>query len=125
MSKENYIAEIIKEFPNLKAGEENDENWGNEGFEFLRSKNYERAETKFKMLTRSQPNHHEGFEGLAYLYYEIGNYQKAIWFMEKAIKIAREFLKDDSIDLEVIEEMESNLKSMKTKKPIKRWGWWE
>ena len=39
--------------------------------------------------------------------------------MRKAIKIAREFLKDDSIDLEVIEEMESNLKSMKTKKPIK------
>jgi tetratricopeptide (TPR) repeat protein len=121
MSKENYIAEIIKEFPNLKAGEENDENWGNEGFEFLRNKNYERAETKFKMLTRSQPNHHEGFEGLAYLYYEIGNYQKAIWFMEKAIKIARKFLKDDSIDLEIIEKMESNLKSMKTKKTIKKW----
>ena len=119
MGQKNYIVEIIKEFPNLYEGEENDDNWANEGFEFLRSKNYERAEIKFKMLTRSQPNHHDGFLGLAYLYYEIGDYQKAIWFMGKAIKIAREFLKDDSIDLEVIEEMESNLKSMKTKKPIK------
>ena len=119
MGQKNYIVEIIKEFPNLKEGEENDDNWANEGFEFLRSKNYERAEIKFKMLTRSQPNHHDGFVGLAYLYSEIGDYQKAIWFMRKAIKIAREFLKDDSIDLEVIEEMESNLESMKTKKPIK------
>ena len=119
MGQKNYIVEIIKEFPNLYEGEENDDNWANEGFEFLRSKNYQSAEIKFKMLTRSQPNHHDGFLGLAYLYYEIGDYQKAIWFMRKAIKIAREFLKDDSIDLEVIEEMESNLKSMKTKKPIK------
>jgi tetratricopeptide (TPR) repeat protein len=87
MSKENYIAEIIKEFPNLKPGEENDENWGNEGFQFLRDKNYEQAGIKFKMLTRSQPNHHEGFEGLAYLYYELGDRKKTICFMEKAIKI--------------------------------------
>ena len=115
MGQKNYIVEIIKEFPNIYEGEENDDNWANEGFEFLRSKNYERAEIKFKMLTRSQPSHHDGFVGLAYLYYEIGDYQKAIWFMRKAIKIAREFLKDDSIDLEVIEEMESNLESIKKK----------
>ena len=119
MGKKNYIVEIIKEFPNIKEGEENDDDWANEGFEFLKNKNYESAEIKFKMLTRSSPKHHSGFEGLAYLYYKIGDYQKAIWFMGKAIKIARRFLKDDSIDLEVIEEMESNLKSMKTKKPIK------
>jgi hypothetical protein len=75
------------------------------------------------MLTRSQPSHHEGFEGLAYLYYELGDGQKAIWFMEKAVKIAREFLKDASIDIGVIEEMESNLESMKTKKSIMKW--WE
>jgi tetratricopeptide (TPR) repeat protein len=123
MSKENYIAEIIKEFPSLKAGKENDENWANEGFEFLSNKNYEQAEIKFKMLTRSQPKHQDGFEGLAYLYYETGDYKKAVWFMKKAVKIAREFLKNNSIDLEVIEEMESNLKSMETKKTIKRW--WE
>ena len=120
MSKRNYISEITKEFPNIKKGEENDEDWGNEGFEFLRNKNYKQAEIKFKMLTRSQPKHHEGFEGLAYLYYETGPYQKAIWFMEKSIKIASEFLKNDSIDIEVIDEMESNLKLMKAKKTIKR-----
>lgn len=118
MSKENYISEIIKEFPNLKAGKENDFNWGHEGFKFLSRKNYEQAEIKFKMLTRSQPRHHEGFEGLACLYYEIGDHKKAIWFMEEAIKLAREFLKDDSIDIEVIEEMEANLRSMKAKESI-------
>jgi hypothetical protein len=123
MSQENYIAEIIKDFPNLKKGKEDDHDWGREGFKFLTNKNYEGAEIKFKMLTRSQPSHHEGFEGLAYLYYKLGDGQKAIWFMEEAVKIAREFLKDASIDIEVIEEMESNLESMKTKKPIMKW--WE
>ncbi len=123
MNHENYIAAIIKEFPNIKAGEEEDWDWGDEGLEFLSNKNYGQAEIKFKMLTRSQPKHHNAFEGLAYLYYEIGDHQKAIWFMEEAIKRAREFLKDHSIDVEVIEEMESNLKSMQHKKAIRRW--WE
>ena len=122
MSKINYIAEIQKEFPGLKEGEEDDDEWGNEGIEFLKNKNYEQAEIKFKMLTQSQPNHHDGVEGLAYLYYEIGEQKKAIWFMEKAIKIARKFLEDDSIDVEVIEEMEANLKLIKANNEIKkRW----
>jgi tetratricopeptide (TPR) repeat protein len=118
MGKVNYIAEIIKEFPDIKEGQEDDKNWGNEGFQLLKSENYEQAEIKFKMLTRSQPSHHEGFEGLAYLYYKIGDFRAAIWFMGKAIKIAKRFLKDDSIDPAIIEEMESNLKSMKTQKPL-------
>jgi len=123
MGKFNYIAEIQKEFPGLKEGEEDDDEWGNEGIEFLKNKKYEQAEIKFKILTQSQPNHHDGFEGLSYLYYEMGEQKKAIWFMEKAIKIARKFLEDDSIDVEVIEEMEANLKSIKVKQEIKKW--WE
>lgn len=119
MGKVNYIAAISKEFPNIKEGQENDEDWGYEGVQLLKNRNYEQAEIKFKMLIRSQPSHHEGFEGLAYLYYEIGDSPKAIWFMEKAIKIARAFLRNDSIDPVIIEEMRANLQSMKTQKPIK------
>ncbi len=119
MGKVNYITEIIKEFPDIKEGQENDEDWGYEGFKLFKSKNYEQAEIKFKMLTRSQPSHHEGFEGLAYLYYEMGDSLKAIWFMEKAIKIARAFLRNDSIDPVIIKEMRSNLQAMKTQKLIK------
>ena len=43
------------------------------------------------------------------------------WFMEKAVKIARTFLKDDSIDIEVIEEMEDNLRRMKEEKELSIW----
>jgi len=121
MSKINYIAEIKNEFPGLKEGEEDDDNWGNEGFDFLKKQDYAKAEIKFKMLTQSQPNHHEGFEGLAYLYYEVGEKKRASWFMQKAIKIARKFLEDDSIDIEVIEEMEGNLRAIKTSKKLKKW----
>lgn len=119
MGKVNYIAEIIKEFPNIKEGQDDDEDWGNEGFQLLKNKKYEQAEIKFKMLTCSQPTHHEGFEGLAYLYYEMGDSPKAIWFMVKAINIARAFLRDDSIDPVIIEEMRSRLQSMKAQKPLK------
>jgi len=43
--------------------------------------------------------------------------------MEKAVEIARTFLKDDSIDIEVIEEMEDNLKRIKEEKELSIW--WE
>ena len=121
MSKTNYIAEIQKEFPGLKEGKEDDDDWGSEGFDFLKIQDHQKAEIKFKKLTQSQPNHHEGFEGLAYLYYEVGEKKKATWFMQKAIKIAKKFLEDDSIDIEVIEEMENNLRAIKTSKKLIKW----
>lgn len=43
--------------------------------------------------------------------------------MEKAVEIAKTFLKDDSIDIEVIEEMEDNLRRMKEEKELSIW--WE
>ncbi len=120
MPKENYIFEIKQEFPSIMLHED-DDNWWDEGIKFLKNQDFEEAEIKFKMLTQSQPNHHDGFEGLAYLYYEIGERKKSIWFMEKALKIARRFLEDDSIDIQIIEDMEFNLKSIKNKKKIRKW----
>lgn len=123
MSGKNYLAEIEREFPGLKPGEEDDDRWENEGFGFLRSKNYAAAEVKFKMLTMSQPRHHGGFEGLAYLYHDTGEHDKAVWFMTRAVQIARRFLEDDSIDMKVIDEMEENLKAIETKGALRKW--WE
>ena len=114
--EQNYLDQIKKEFPGIVPFEDaDDENWENEGYNFLKYNEYKKAENKFKKLILSQPNHHGGFEGLSQVYLKIGKYQEAIWFMEEAVKRARKFLEDDSLDIEVIDEMEDKLKTMREK----------
>ncbi len=120
----DYISEIRKEFPYIKPFEEEDEDiWYERGYKFLEEGKLEEAEKNFKKLLLAQPEHHDGYEGLAYTYYKSGAKEKALWFMEKAVEIAKTFLKDDSIDIEVIEEMEDNLRRMKEEKELSIW--WE
>ncbi len=118
----DYISEIRKEFPYIKPFEEEDEDiWYEQGYKFLEEGKLEEAEKSFKKLLLAQPEHHDGYEGLANVYYTQGRTQEAIMLMKEAIKIARRFLEDDSIDIEVIEEMEDNLRRMKEAKPLNRW----
>jgi tetratricopeptide (TPR) repeat protein len=65
------------------------------------------AEDLFKKLTRHQPHHHDGFRGLAKVYEKKGERDKMIYFYDQAIKKAKDFLKDDSIDPEMIKIIES------------------
>ena len=120
---EKFLKQLQKEMPYIKAFEEEDDTWCEEGYDFLEKGEFLRAEKKFKELILAQPEHHDGYEGLAYTYYKSGAKEKALWFMEKAVEIARTFLKDDSIDIEVIEEMEDNLRRMKEEKELSIW--WE
>ena len=119
----NYIEEIREEFPWIKVFEEDDENkWLLAGRKALIKSRFDDAEINFKKVLLAQPKHHDGFEGLAYTYYlKSGNEIKALWFMTEAVKRAREFLKDDSIDIEVIKEMEDNLKRMEKGKTLNDW----
>ena len=75
----------------------------------------------FGKLCLSQPKHHSGFEGLAYTYYYIHEYDRAESFMRKAIEIAKTFLIDESIDIEVILEMEENYSNILNRKPLLTW----
>ena len=118
---EKFLKQLQKEIPYIKAFEEEDDTWCEEGYDFLEKREFLRAEKKFKELIPAQPEHHDGYEGLAAVYYTQGKVQEAIMLMEEAVKIARSFLEDDSIDIEVIEEMEDNLKRMKEAKPLNRW----
>lgn len=119
--EEDYIKKIKKEFPYIKPFEEDDDTWNWEGYEFLEEGDFKSVEKMFKKLILSQPEHHDGYEGLAVVYYKQGKIKEAIWFMEEAVRIARRFLEDDSIDIEVIEEMEDNLKRMKENKELYEW----
>lgn len=120
---EDYLAQIKKEMSHIKPFEKDDLDWAFEGQKFLTEEKFDLTEKKFKELVAAQPYHQDGFEGLAYLYYLTGNKEKAIWFMQEAVKRAEEFLKSDTIDMEVIEEMRDNLKRMQDDKPLNRW--WE
>jgi len=116
-----YLKELKKKYPGIEPFNEEDDEWEKKGFEALNADKYESAEAYFGKLCLSQPKHHSGFEGLAYTFYLLKDFEKALFFMDKAIAIAKSFLKDDSIDIEVIEEMEENYSNIKNRNPLKMW----
>ena len=101
----DYLKEIKKEFPNIKKYENDDLEWENRAYASLKSGKYEEAKTLYKMICLSQPEHHDGFIGMAYIYYKEKNIEAAKWFISEGVKKAKEFLKDDSIDLEVVNKI--------------------
>lgn len=113
----NYLEQIKVEFPDVKPYS-GDLDWENQAFDFLKEKNCDKAEVLFKKVCLSEPDHHSGFEGLAYVYYIKGEFEKAEWFMQEAVKRARKFLAEDAIDPEVIEEMEASYLSLLQREPL-------
>ena len=105
MTREQFLATLRQEMPHIKPHQEDDWDWYVEGMEFLRNGELERAEMKFKALILSQPQHHDGYEGLARVYLVKGRLEEALFLMEEAIKLAENFLKDGSLDVEVLEEL--------------------
>jgi ATP:corrinoid adenosyltransferase len=117
----DYLKEIKREYPKIIPNNESDWEWENEAYEFLKERKTKKAENLFKKLCLSQPKHHSGFEGLAYTYYVTAEKDKSEWFMKEAIKRAKEFLKEKSVDKEVIDEMEVNLNKIKKNEKIIAW----
>ncbi len=121
--KMKYIKEIREEYPDILPfeDEENYIDWNEGGFELLKVDKFDEAEILFKKTLVIQPRHHNGPEGLAYVYYYKKEFEKAEYFMRHAINLAREFLKTNSIDIEVIEEIEENLNRILERKPLIMW----
>ncbi len=107
-----YLKEIKREFPQIKPFENDDLDWHKQATGFLKEEDYDEAEAILKKLCLSQPDHYDGLEGLAYVYYIKGEFEKAAWFMQEAIKRATKFLDYDAIDPNVIEEMKDNFQGM-------------
>ncbi len=100
-----FLDEIKKEYSDIKSHE-----WDELFHSFsLDIEMYEltEAEDFFKRLIQCQPEHHDGFWGLARVYKKKGERDKMIYFYDQAIKRAKEFLKENAIDLEVIKMIES------------------
>jgi len=116
-----YLQKMKTDFSYIKPLEEDDDAIEKAGLEAFKAGDFEIAEKKFKELAVSQPDHHSGLEYLALLYSRTGKFELAAAIQEEAIKIAKRFLEDDSIDVEVIEEMEENLNKVKEGKEIQQW----
>lgn len=105
MNREQFLKELRQEIPYIKAFEEDDWDWYNEGIELLKKGDFERAEKKFKELILSQPDHHDGYEGLARVYMKMGRLEDSLFLIEAAIELAGKFLEDGSLDIEILEEL--------------------
>ena len=81
----DYLKQIKEEYPDVKPYYSDDLEWQNQAYSHFKEKNFVRAEEIFKKLCLSQPGHHSGFEGLAFIYYAAGEFEKAEWFMEEAL----------------------------------------
>ena len=105
MDREEFLKMLRQEIPYIKPYEENDWEWYSEGMEYLSGGELDKAEKKFKELILSQPEHHDGYEGLARVYMQKRRLEEALFLITKAIKLAEKFLEDGNLDVEVLEEL--------------------
>ncbi len=66
-----FIALAKAQHPAIRPHKEDDFDWRDEGMEFMDNGDLAKAEAKFQQLILSQPEHFDGYEGLARLYERI------------------------------------------------------
>ena len=98
----SYREQFMKEFSSVKPFKEKDLEWFNEGLDLINAGKLSEAETKFKMLTLSQPNHPDGLEGLARTYLNMGDRGKALFFIGEAIKMTEKMVTSGESDPEIL-----------------------
>lgn len=100
-----YVANLRKDLPDIRAYDEDDWTWADDGLDQLELGEYELAERTFQSLILSQPNHFDGFEGLALVYEALGKKAKAVMLITEAFRLARLFYEAKDLDAEVMEEI--------------------
>ena len=66
---EENLRRMRKELPNIRPFEEEDDlNWWNDGLDALEANQLQRAEKIFMKLALAQPEHFDGYYGLAQVY---------------------------------------------------------
>lgn len=107
LTPQEYLDRLRHQFPDIRPyGEDDwDWNWADEGMEALEAGDYGWAEYRFQQLIASQPNHCDGYEGLALVYRALGFKRQALILIEEALRIAQEHREKDWIDQEVVDEI--------------------
>jgi tetratricopeptide (TPR) repeat protein len=70
------------------------------------SDDLEGAGRKFEQLILAEPEHHDGYEGLAVVYQRKGRKEEALLLIEHALTLARGFFEEGTLDQEILDEME-------------------
>lgn len=100
---QDYIKQIQKEFFHIKPHREDDLEWWNEGLDLIKNGKFTEAEKKFKMLIVSQPQHSDGFEGLAKVYMKTKRIKEAKYFINIAIEKVKKSIKAGETDPEMLD----------------------
>ena len=106
---ENIIEDFRSEYPDIRAGEEDDWTWTEDAINLMSRGNLEEAETLLKKLVLSMPNHHDGYEYLAELYLRLGN-PDALPLIRKAMEFVQKFYDEDTLDYEVLIEVRTKVR---------------
>ncbi len=110
---EEQLRRLRSEFPHIRPfAEEDDVNWWNDGLDALQANQLQRAEKIFKKLAVAQPEHFDGYYGLAQVYQRQHQLPQAILFADEAIRLAQVFLADGSLDpigMQELQEFRSQL----------------
>jgi tetratricopeptide (TPR) repeat protein len=109
MSEHDYMEQIRKEYPNIRPSEEDDMEWFNDGFRLLHDDRLDQAEAIFKKLSLAQPDHSDGFHGLAMVYAKKGHAERADFFLQEALRRAERFVKEGSMDREAMEMIKTEV----------------
>jgi len=91
--------------PRVKAHFEDDLEWWNQGLELIRSGKLVAAENKFQKLMLSQPEHPDGYRGLAMVYEKTGRLAEACILMDHAVSLTADFVAAGEADVGILERM--------------------
>lgn len=111
--KHPYIAEIYREITYLKAHQEDDWTWMDEGLDFLEEGMIESAEIRFRELIVAQPEGADGYEGLALTYRETGDRKRALYFIDQAIARAQLAAEAGTLESEALDELFAERESIR------------
>lgn len=118
--QEKNLQELTNKYPREDIIKDNLDDIGLNALEKGDYKEVFRIFTQFIYLN---PNHHLGFEFISYAYYENREFEKALWFMEKAIERAEILSRENKLDKGLLSVLKKNYEYMKRRQLITRW--WE
>ncbi|HKY79118.1 MAG TPA: hypothetical protein VJ182_03900 [Anaerolineales bacterium] len=105
---EENLRRMRSEFPNIRPFEEEDDlDWWNDGLDALQANQLQQAEKIFKKLALAQPEHFDGYYGLAQVYQRQQLIPQAILFADEAVRLAQVMSADgpDSLDPSTLLEL--------------------
>ncbi len=104
---EKYLKGLREQFPDIRPYDEDDWDWtwGDEGLEFLEAGDFGMAELKFQQLIAAQPDHPDGYEGLALVYKQIQRKQEAVVLIDEAVRLAEVLMEKGHLDSQALDDM--------------------